>query len=232
MDKSKLSLRPSLIVELVLLVVVLPFMPLVITGRWSWWGAWAYGLLATGGFIVSRVLAARRHPDLLAERSRYGQHENVKPWDRRLTPLILLGSGLIPLAAGLEMRFAPSPPGGEWLKIAALLTMIAGYALSTYALMENRYFSANVRIQVDREHQVVTSGPYRWVRHPGYVGGLLGYLATPLLLDSRWAWPLVLLLGGVTVLRTSLEDRTLQEELPGYREYAGRVRYRLLPGVW
>jgi protein-S-isoprenylcysteine O-methyltransferase Ste14 len=89
-----------------------------------------------------------------------------------------------------------------------------------------------VRIQTERGHQVVSSGPYRWLRHPGYAGALLTYLATPFFLDSRWALLAALFLTVVLVIRTSLEDRTLQEELTGYREYAGRVRFRLLPGVW
>jgi len=89
-----------------------------------------------------------------------------------------------------------------------------------------------VRIQTDRGHQVVSTGPYRWIRHPGYAGALLTYLATPLFLDSRWAFIPALYLAIVMVIRTSLEDRALQNELDGYRDYAGQVRYRLLPGVW
>ena len=89
-----------------------------------------------------------------------------------------------------------------------------------------------VRIQTERGHQVISTGPYRWVRHPGYAGALITYLATPFFLDSIWALLPALFLMVVLVVRTSLEDRTLQEELTGYREYAGRVRFRLLPGVW
>jgi protein-S-isoprenylcysteine O-methyltransferase Ste14 len=89
-----------------------------------------------------------------------------------------------------------------------------------------------VRIQTDRDHRVVSTGPYRWMRHPGYAGSLLAYLATPLFLDSRWAFLPAVLITVVLVIRTNLEDQTLQDELGGYREYAGRVRYRLLPGVW
>jgi protein-S-isoprenylcysteine O-methyltransferase Ste14 len=89
-----------------------------------------------------------------------------------------------------------------------------------------------VRIQTERGHQVVSTGPYRWMRHPGYAGALLAYLATPFFLDSQWAILPAIFISIVLVIRTSLEDRTLQEELPGYREYAGRVHYRLLPGVW
>jgi protein-S-isoprenylcysteine O-methyltransferase Ste14 len=99
-------------------------------------------------------------------------------------------------------------------------------------LIENRFFSGMVRIQTDRGHHVISSGPYRWVRHPGYTGALLTYLATPIFLDSLWAFFPVLLLTMVLVIRTRLEDRTLHQKLDGYRDYASRVRYRLLPGVW
>jgi protein-S-isoprenylcysteine O-methyltransferase Ste14 len=89
-----------------------------------------------------------------------------------------------------------------------------------------------VRIQSERGHQIVTSGPYRWVRHPGYAGALLTYIATPIFLDTPWAFLPAAFLTVVLVIRTSLEDRTLQQRLPGYQEYARRVRFRMLPGVW
>jgi protein-S-isoprenylcysteine O-methyltransferase Ste14 len=136
------------------------------------------------------------------------------------------------LLAGLDERFGWSTAFGWPVKILALALLLAGYALSSYALIENRFFSSEVRIQAERGHHAVSSGPYRWVRHPGYAGGLLTYIATPLLLDTPWAFLPTALVIVLTVVRTALEDRTLQAELAGYREYAGRVRYRLLPGVW
>ncbi len=110
--------------------------------------------------------------------------------------------------------------------------MLGGYALTSYALVENRFFSGMVRLQTDRGQTVVSSGPYRWMRHPGYAGALLVYLVTPLFFDSALAYLPTLLVIGLYVLRTSLEDGFLQEELAGYRDYATRVRYRLLPGIW
>jgi protein-S-isoprenylcysteine O-methyltransferase Ste14 len=96
----------------------------------------------------------------------------------------------------------------------------------------NRYFSGMVRIQYDRGHRVVYQGPYQIIRHPGYLGALITYLGTPLLLEGRWAFLTVFLLTGVTLVRTALEDDTLQEELDGYQDYAETVRSRLIPGVW
>jgi protein-S-isoprenylcysteine O-methyltransferase Ste14 len=110
--------------------------------------------------------------------------------------------------------------------------ILTGYALSSYALIENCFFSSTVRIQTERGPCVVSSGPYRWVRHPGYAGGLLAYLATPLLLDSPWVFVPTVIALVLTIVRTAWEDRTLRKELDGYRDYARRVRYRLLSGVW
>jgi protein-S-isoprenylcysteine O-methyltransferase Ste14 len=99
-------------------------------------------------------------------------------------------------------------------------------------MVSNRFFAPVVRIQRDRGHTVATAGPYRIVRHPGYVGMVVCGIAVPLMLGSLWALILAVVGVGVAVLRTALEDRTLQNELEGYREYASRVRYRLIPGVW
>jgi protein-S-isoprenylcysteine O-methyltransferase Ste14 len=160
------------------------------------------------------------------------QHENAKPWDKLLAPLVGLGGGLVPLVAGLDALFDWSPTFSLPVKIVSLAIILAGYVLGSYALIENRFFSGMVRIQTDRGHQVVSSGPYRWMRHPGYAGALLAYLATPLFLDSQWAFLPAVLLTILLVIRAGLEDRVLQDELEGYRDYARRVRYRLLPGAW
>jgi protein-S-isoprenylcysteine O-methyltransferase Ste14 len=220
------------VILMLFFIVVIPLLPLLISGQWSWWQAWAYALIAILGFIISRYLARQRHPDILAERARFLQHADAKSWDKVLAPLVGLGGGLIPLVAGLEARFNWPPTFSLLVSIVSLVILVAGYVLGSYALIENRFFSGMVRLQVDRGQHVVSTGPYRWMRHPGYAGALMAYIATPLLLDSYWAFLPVLLLAVTLVIRTALEDRTLQEELAGYREYASRVRYRLLPGVW
>jgi protein-S-isoprenylcysteine O-methyltransferase Ste14 len=98
--------------------------------------------------------------------------------------------------------------------------------------MSNKFFSATVRIQKERGHTVVTGGPYQYIRHPGYAGGVMSDLATPVMLGSLWALIPAVLTGCLLVVRTALEDKTLKNELIGYKEYARQVRYRLLPGVW
>ena len=213
-------------------IVVVPFLPLLLSQRWDWWEAWVYAITGILGFAISRALAARRHPDLLAERARFLQQEDAQPWDKILSPLVGLGGGLIPLVAGLDALLGWSSPFNLFSKIVSLVILLTGYIVASYALMENRFFSGMVRIQTERDHQVVTSGPYRWIRHPGYAGALLAYWATPLFLDSIWTFLPVVFITIVLVIRTALEDRFLQNELEGYRDYARRVRYRLLPGVW
>ena len=232
MGNQQKTISPRVIVQMLFFIIVIPFLPLLISQQWDWWEAWIYAIIGILGFTVSRVLVARRNPDLLAERARFLQHDDAKPWDKYLSPLVGLGGGLIPLAAGLDALFDWSPAFSLPVKILALVVILAGYALASYALIENRFFSGMVRIQTDRGHQVVSSGPYRWIRHPGYTGALLTYLATPFFLDSRWAFVPVMFISIVLVIRTSLEDKVLQDELEGYREYARRVGYRLLPGVW
>jgi protein-S-isoprenylcysteine O-methyltransferase Ste14 len=232
MNNQQRIFSPRVVVQMLFFVVVIPFLPLLISWRWDWWEAWVYAIIGILSFAISRVLVARRYPDLIAERARFMQHENAKPWDKLLAPFLGLGGGLVMLVAGLDALFDWSPTFSLPVEILSLVIILAGYALGSYALIENRFFSGMVRIQTDRGHQVVSSGPYRWMRHPGYAGALLTYLATPLFLDSRWAFLPTVFITILLVIRTALEDRVLQDELAGYRDYVRRVRYRLLPGVW
>jgi protein-S-isoprenylcysteine O-methyltransferase Ste14 len=232
MNNQPKPVSARVIIQMLFFVVVIPFLPLLISRRWDWWEAWVYAIISVFGFAISRALAARRHPDLLAERARFLQHEDAESWDKILAPLVGLGGGLIPLVAGLDALFDGSPAFSFPVKLLSLVIILAGYALGSYALIENRFFSGMVRIQTERGQQVVSSGPYHWMRHPGYTGALGSYLATPFFLDSGWAFLPAVFLTIVLVVRTSLEDRFLQEELEGYRDYAKRVPYRLLPGVW
>ncbi len=232
MTQQNRTLTPGVILQVFLVVVVVPFLPLLISWRWDWWEAWVYAIVSILGFVVSRVLAARRHPDLLAERARMLRHEDAEPWDKALSPLIGLGGGLIPLVAGLNARFAWSTPSNLPLQIIAFVIILLGYILGSYALMANRFFSGMVRIQTDRGHQVVSSGPYRYIRHPGYAGAILTYLATPVFLNTPWAFIPAAMITVLLIVRTRLEDRTLQEKLEGYNNYAREVRFRLFPGIW
>lgn len=232
MSENKRAITFRSIILMVIIVLVFPFLPMFISGIWAWWEAWAYASLSILGFVLSRVLAARRHPDILTERARSMEMKDAKPWDKILSPMLAFGSLLILIVAGLDKHYGWTQPFSLSIKITALVVIFLGYVFGSWALIENRFFSGVVRIQTDRGHHVVTTGPYRLMRHPGYGGALWTYLAMPFLLDSVWAFIPALILLGVLVLRTSLEDKTLQTELPGYKEYAQKTKYRLFPGIW
>lgn len=202
-------------------------------GRLDWLWGWVFiGLTAI--FLASHVvLLVPINPDLLVERAGGLRQEGGKRWDRWVA---MLSGGVFPIAswyvAGLDLRFAWSSPKPLAVHLLGTGMLVLGWTLFMWAMVSNAYFSEVVRIQEDRGHQVATDGPYRFVRHPGYIGAILSFLGSPLLLGSYWAFiPTVIGIGGY-VLRTALEDRTLQRELEGYRAYTEQVRYRLVPGVW
>ncbi len=136
------------------------------------------------------------------------------------------------IVAGLDHRFGWSPIFPAWLNVTGFFMVALGYAFAAWAFVENRFFSALMRIQIDRGHMVCDSGPYRIVRHPGYAGYLLALPGIVLALNTVWTLVPLGVALVVAVIRTALEDRALQEELPGYRGYSTRVRYRLFPGVY
>jgi protein-S-isoprenylcysteine O-methyltransferase Ste14 len=134
--------------------------------------------------------------------------------------------------AGLDHRYDWSPEFSLWLVVNGFILISLGYVFAAWALAENRFFSSVVRIQTDRGHVVCDSGPYRFVRHPGYAGNILALFGIVLALSSLWTLIPAAVALIIAVIRTVLEDQTLQEELPGYRDYARRVRYRLIPGIY
>jgi protein-S-isoprenylcysteine O-methyltransferase Ste14 len=161
------------------------------------------------------------------------QAEDVAVGDRFMVVIVgLFGPLVIWTIAGLDDRFGWSPDLSFLTQGIALLGVVLGYVLGTWAMVTNAYFSAVVRIQKDRGHKVVTDGPYRFVRHPAYAGGVVSSIAMPLMLGSFWA----LVPSGIAliflVIRTKNEDKMLMEELPGYSDYAQQTRYRLVPGIW
>lgn len=197
-------------------------------GTFDWPMAWAYLALLCFGTLLAM---SRISPDLIAERSKL--QAGTKSWDKLLATLVaLVGPVGIVVVAGLDRRYGWSPELPAGLLVAAVALTLAGYVIMTWSMWANRFFSSTVRIQSDRGHEVVTGGPYRFVRHPGYVGVVLYNLGTPLFLESYWTLIPGLLVVVLTVVRTVMEDRTLQAELHGYQAYAGSVRYRLIPGVW
>jgi protein-S-isoprenylcysteine O-methyltransferase Ste14 len=198
--------------------------------RWDWWNAWVYLGLYLAYLGYNMVVLLGRHKELVEERSQIG--EGAKNWDKVIGLITGVGGFTILAIAGLDERFSWAGTIPIQVQIAAFVLLGLSYPLFTWAMVSNRFFSTVVRIQKDRGHTVQTGGPYRYVRHPGYASLLVSYLTMPFALGSLWACiPMALLVANL-FLRTTLEDRTLKNELDGYQEYAGRVRYRLIPGIW
>jgi len=212
---------------LVLIQAVLLFLSV---WKWDWWNAWTY-LGEYLAFLVFNVFVLLpHHKDLVEERSQIG--EGAKGWDRVIGGISAFGGLLILILAGLDERFGWLGGIRIEVQIAAFVLLGLSYPLFTWAMVSNKFFSTIVRIQKERGHTVQTGGPYRLVRHPGYASLLVSYLSLPIALGSPWAIiPAVVLVVNLFI-RTALEDRTLQNELGGYKDYAAQVRYRLLPGIW
>lgn len=227
---KKSGLMVKVILKFMVHILVMPVILFLPAERVDWGMAWIYVGLLMIGTVTNTLLMMRNNPDLLIERSQI--KKGAKVWDQVLVRLVVLGPLVMLIVAGLDKRFGWSPQMPLGVQIFALIVATAGYLLSSWAMMSNRFFSAVVRIQKDREHTVISAGPYRFIRHPGYAGGIIFFLTTPLILSSLWTFVPAGLTTCVTVVRTFLEDKTLQNELDGYKDYTNQVRYRLLPGVW
>jgi protein-S-isoprenylcysteine O-methyltransferase Ste14 len=224
---------PKYWVGLIITHLLIPLVLLISGWDLHWWQGWLYSALIVITGIASRMWAEKRHPGLLAERGKFAKAQDVKSWDKVLSPLMAV-SMTFPLiiVAGLDHHFGWSFLFPTWLNILGFILIVLGYTFAGWALVENRFFSSVVRIQTDRGHMVCDSGPYRIVRHPGYAGNILALPGIVLALGSVWTIIPVIVALIIAVIRTVLEDKTLQEELPGYRDYLCRVRYRLIPGVF
>ncbi len=199
-------------------------------GSIDWVAGWLYlGLVITTMF-ANFVYLWRANPEVIEHRLRLGK--GTKLWDKiwavLFTPVFLA----IYVIAGFDaVRFEWSTMS-SWLWPLGLALWIPGNALFTWSMGVNPFFEKTVRIQTERGHHVIDTGPYSFIRHPGYLGFFGWSLSAPLLLGSWWAFlPALLSIIGIAI-RTALEDRTLHEGLVGYEEYASRVRYRLIPGIW
>jgi protein-S-isoprenylcysteine O-methyltransferase Ste14 len=217
----------QVLIQFLIIAVIL----FISAGSLNWDWAWAYIGVGAGILLFNSLVLLPKNPEVVAERGRV-EKEETKDWDKKITTFITIPTIAALIVAGLDKRFGWSPQLPLWIHITGLVLMALGQLLFTWAMIANKYFATTVRIQKDREHSVATSGPYRYVRHPGYVGMVIVLLATPLALGSLWA----LIPEGLAVIgyfiRTALEDKTLLEELDGYQDYTSQVHYRLLPGIW
>ena len=199
-------------------------------GKINWWPAWAALAVMAAWVAATGYVILRFNPALLAER--LGPRKGAKTWDTAIMSLVGILQLVRYIVAGLDQRYGWTGDFPLALQIAALILSVPGYAIVVWATASNAFFSQIVRIQNERDHKVVSSGPYRYIRHPAYAGAILYELAVPLLLASWWALLLSSLSAALLILRTYLEDRTLQTELPGYLDYSRKVPFRLLPGLW
>lgn len=199
-------------------------------GRFDWWEAWAFLILYFFIALASALWMTQTKPELAQERARPGR--NVKKWDNLLVGLNLLLTLAMYAVIGLDAGRYGLSKIPLWVRVVGISGFIPAFGLPLWASKVNAYLSSRIRIQNDRGHTVIAEGPYRYVRHPMYVGMIFYNIIVPLVLGSWWG----LAVGGVmiaaVIVRAALEDRTLQRELPGYKEYSQRVRYRLFPGVW
>jgi len=206
---------------------------LICGGDFGWWQAWLYSFLIVAAGIGGRLWAEQRHPGLTAERQNAENFQKAKTWDKVLAPLMAVSIGYpLAIVAGLDHRYTWSPEFPLWLNVFGFILISLGYVFAAWAFAENRFFYSVVLVQTDRGHVVCDSGPYQFVRHPGYAGNILPLFGIVLALGSIWTLFPVAVASIISVLRTMLEDKTLKEELPGYRDYARRVRYRLMPGIF
>ncbi len=198
-----------------------------IAGRLDWWAAWVFSLLYFAFLLGFLVWTS---PALVQERKRMAP--NVKTWDKIIVPIYSALAFSVPIIAALDagrFRWAEMPI--IWQVIGFIGILPCG-AWILWAARTNAYLSSYARIQDDRGQQVITTGPYRYIRHPMYAALIPFILDMALVLGSWWALVPGGLVAILLTIRTALEDRMLQRELPGYKEYAQRVRYRLVPHVW
>jgi protein-S-isoprenylcysteine O-methyltransferase Ste14 len=224
-DRRRLLLSTTSSLSILVLCLFLP------AGTWAWARGWLFLVVAVGASVVSTLYMRKVNPDVIA--GRVNRHEKPRRWDLLLGLLgFLPGMLAIPIVAALDdgrYHWSHLP---WWGCLVGYAVMMTGFVGVTWATSVNKFFEPSVRIQTDRGHRVIDTGPYAIIRHPGYGFGFLLFLGIPWALGSWWALIPAMLLGPLLVVRTVLEDRTLQAELPGYEEYARRVRFRLVPGVW
>lgn len=199
-------------------------------GRLDWVWAWVFLGIYLVSVLINSLFLMRNSPETIAER---GRASGAKDWDKIVSGWWSVFQFLIiPLVAGLDMRFGWSQDYPIGWQLAGALLFAAGLGLFSWAMITNAYFSTVVRIQSERGQSVCRSGPYRVVRHPGYTGTILQSIGMALLLGSPRALIPGLIAAALMVVRTFLEDRMLQTELPGYTDFVREVRYRLVPAIW
>ena len=219
----------SIVRDYLVTVLVLALL-FVAAGSIDWVNGWVFAILSVSYIAVNSAVLLKYNPGLLASREQVLQEE-TKTFDRVFVILFLPITVVVYVVIGLDHRFGWSSMPA-WLNLAGAALFIPASAFGSWAMAVNRHFETTVLIRTDGRQRVVCSGPYRLVRHPGYLAALVAYAAIPLILGSWAGLAATSLFFALFIVRTALEDRALRQELPGYQQYAATTKARLLPGVW
>ncbi|HEY1743548.1 MAG TPA: isoprenylcysteine carboxylmethyltransferase family protein [Granulicella sp.] len=201
-------------------------------GQLTWNRGWICTVLYLGAISACRAVLAKFNPDILKEREEVVR-KNTKPFDKILLNLLLTLTIVLPVIAGFDaVRFNWTSPMPFWTMYPGIVLFTGSAILITWVMVKNPHAESSVRIQEDRGHAVIRSGPYRFVRHPMYTGLILLYTSMALVLGSMWTLAVAALIAILLMGRTAMEEKTLRQELLGYEEYTTVTRYRLMPGIW
>jgi protein-S-isoprenylcysteine O-methyltransferase Ste14 len=221
------------IVPTLLFILVFPALILILSGDLLWPAGWIFSIWFILLCFSTILYLYRNNPGLLEERYQKPGAGNQQSWDRYVVYLLFIGFIIWIVIMPLDAkRFAWSPVFPIWLNVLGVAGLAGSFFLFFRSFTDNTYLSPLVRIQEDRNHQVVSTGVYGFVRHPMYLGGILMFTGAPLLLGSLWGVLVGLVLTILLIARISGEEKMLAEGLEGYREYTKKVRYRLIPFVW
>jgi len=201
-------------------------------GTLRWPEAWVLLALSALSGFVSGPIIIRHDPELVRQRLRGPIQKEQKPWDKALLAVVVTLALVMPVVAGIDVKrlgISHMPP---WLEVVGALCIVLSLYLFHVVMMTNSYATTVVRIQDERGHRVISSGPYGYVRHPMYSGAVLYFLGIALLLGSWWALGIAAVIIVLFAVRAVCEEETLKHELDGYAAYAERVRFRLIPWVW
>ena len=220
----------SIIVQTISLIIGLMVL-FISAGTLAWINGWLYTGLVSIYWVISTVVLARVNPEMLNTRGNVVK-KGTKGFERIwvfIDPILTFVNLVVMGFDSVRFQWSSMP---FWMAILGILIFIPACVIATWAMAVNKFFEWTARIQVDRQQYVCTVGPYKIMRHPGYAGLIVTILAYPFILGSWWGFMLTGISAMIIVIRTAQEDRMLQNELPGYREYTNQVKYRLIPFIW
>jgi protein-S-isoprenylcysteine O-methyltransferase Ste14 len=232
-EKNKVLVKSEKrrVIQFSIFTFIIALMFFISAGTIYWLNAWIIILIWCVCSLISEILLYKFNPELIVERS--GKRGNIKTFDRVLHPIMDTFTIFLFILPGLDVvRFRWSAFMPIALIITGIILNIFSYIIKVWSMVSNKHFEESVRIQEEREHTVCTSGPYKYVRHPGYLGFIFMYISVPLICGSYWSLIPALIIIILLITRTFLEDKMLNNELKGYIEYSKKVRYRLFPGIW